>query len=336
MESSKVECECKIKNDINFFSDFHFDKNELIDELINIKKISNILVIKCYKLLFSSKGLKSNIGSYTLLMIITINIICSIFFFKKGYNLLLNKIKKIIETKFKNKNTNIPPKRKGKKRRSSRKSNANIDIMNNNKITESNKIIKEKDKINDKVADEDKDKEKNNQISIELNDYELNSSSYEDAIKYDHRTYFEYYLSLIRTKQVVIFTFYTYNDYNSRILKIFLFLFSFGLFYIVNALFFNDSTMHQIYEDHGAFNFIYQIPQILYSTIISIVIRTILSLLSLSEKNIIEIKNQKNLEAANNTAKEKQKCLLIKFILFFIISFSFLALVLYILLLCCL
>ena len=82
--------------------------------------------------------------------------------------------------------------------------------------------------------------------------------------------------------------------------------------------------MHQIYEDHGVFNFIFQIPQIIYSTIISIVIRTLLSLLSLSEKNIIEIKNQETLETAKNTAKEKQKCLLIKFIIFFTISFSFL------------
>ena len=82
--------------------------------------------------------------------------------------------------------------------------------------------------------------------------------------------------------------------------------------------------MHQIYEDQGVFNFIYHIPQILYSTIISVVIKTILSLLSLSEKNIIEIKNQKNIEKANIVMKEKQKCLLIKFYIFFIISFLFL------------
>ena len=185
-------------------------------------------------------------------------------------------------------------------------------MLDDYKIYETNGSLKERNEINEKVEDKNKDKNndknediKNNKISIDMNDYELNSSSYEDAIKYDHRTYFEYYLSLIRTKQSVIFTFYTYKDYNSRIIKISLFLFSFGLFYIVNALFFNDSTMHQIYEDHGVFNFIFQIPQIIYSTIISIVIRTILSLLSLSEKNIIEIKNQETLEIANNTAKKK-------------------------------
>ena len=58
----------------------------------------------------------------------------------------------------------------------------------------------------------------------------------------------------------------------------------------VNALFFNDSTMHKIYQDKGKFDFIYQIPQILYSTIITAVISLLIKFLALSEKNIIDIK----------------------------------------------
>ena len=84
--------------------------------------------------------------------------------------------------------------------------------------------------------------------------------------------------------------------------------------------------MHKIYEDQGDFNFIYQIPQILYSTIISIVIKTILSFLSLTEKNIITIKSQKTLEMANTEMKKQKKCIYIKFIIFFIFNFIFLAL----------
>ena len=48
--------------------------------------------------------------------------------------------------------------------------------------------------------------------------------------------------------------------------------------------------MHKIYKDQGNFNFIYQIPQILYSLIISLIINSIISFLSLSEKNILLIK----------------------------------------------
>ena len=61
------------------------------------------------------------------------------------------------------------------------------------------------------------------------------------------------------------------------IIKICLFFFYFALSYTVNALFFNDAKMHKIYVDHGDFNFIYQIPQILFSTIIISIINIIVT-----------------------------------------------------------
>ena len=53
-----------------------------------------------------------------------------------------------------------------------------------------------------------------------------------------------------------VLTFYcNNNDYNSQIIKIFLFFFFFSIDFVINALFFNDDTMHKIYEDEGKFNF---------------------------------------------------------------------------------
>ena len=124
------------------------------------------------------------------------------------------------------------------------------------------------------------------------NDTELNSLKYKDALKFDKRTYIQYYCSLIKKKQLLIFTFYPMNDYNSIIMKICLLLFSFVLYCIVNALFFNDSTMHKIYEDHGDFNIIYNIPQIIYSSCISVSIGIIVKKLSLSEDNVLTIKKE--------------------------------------------
>ena len=155
-----------------------------------------------------------------------------------------------------------------------------------------------------------------------MNDYELNSLDYEEALKIDKRTYIQYYISLLKTKHLFIFTFYTKDDYNSKVIKIGLFFFFFALYYIVNALFFNDSTMHKIYEDNGSFNFIYQLPNILYSTIISIAINTIVKKLSLTEKNILEIIKEKG--DLSEKILRKIKYFRIKFILFFILSFIFL------------
>ena len=160
-------------------------------------------------------------------------------------------------------------------------------------------------------------------IGDTLNDYEINSLKYQEALKLDKRTYFEYYLSLLKRKQILIFTFYLSNDYNSKSIKICLFLFSFALSYTVNALFFNDSTMHKIYVDKGKYDFIYQISNILLSTIISTIISTLIKFFSLTEIKIIELKQKSNQKDKN---MKKKKCINIKFIFFFIFDFLFLIL----------
>ena len=153
-------------------------------------------------------------------------------------------------------------------------------------------------------------------------DKEINSFNYEKARQFDNRTYIQYYASLIRTKHLLIFSFFTKNDYNSRINKICHFFFSFALFYTINSFFFQDSEIHKIYEDKGSFDFIYQIPQIIYSTIISSIITFITKFLSLSDSKIISLKESKNID---NFSKALTN-LLIRFILFYILDFLLLLL----------
>ena len=78
--------------------------------------------------------------------------------------------------------------------------------------------------------------------------------------------------------------------------------------------------MHKIYQDKGEFNFLYQLPQILYSTLISRFIDTFIRSFALTQENIVELKRK-------IIRKEKIKytkffqILKIKFILFFISTF---------------
>ena len=129
-----------------------------------------------------------------------------------------------------------------------------------------------------------------NNNELFFTDLEINSFSFEEAILNDKRTFFQYYISLIKTKQLLIFTFYPNNDNNSKIIKICLFLFSISSLYLINALFFTDKTMHKIYVNRGIFDFIYLIPQMIYSTIISSIINALVKFLSLINKIIINIK----------------------------------------------
>ena len=135
-------------------------------------------------------------------------------------------------------------------------------------------------------------------------DFELNDLSYNNAIKIDKRTYCQYYLSLIRTKHLFFFSFCPTFDYNSQIIKIFLFFFEFVLSFVVNALFFNDETMHKIYQDKGSFDLFYNLPQILLSTLISVFIDELIQTFALTDSNLINFKH--NINKKNISIKKKR------------------------------
>ena len=162
-----------------------------------------------------------------------------------------------------------------------------------------------------------------NEIVV-YNDYKINSLEYIDALKYDKRTLFQYYFSLLKTKILVLFSFYPNDDYNSQIIKIFLFFFSFDLYYTVNALFFTEQTIHDIYKNSGKFDFIYHLPQILFSSIISSIVNALIKFFSLIQKNILEIKDEKDPNNYKFKLPKIINCIKIKLFFFFILSFIFL------------
>ena len=156
---------------------------------------------------------------------------------------------------------------------------------------------------------------------ININDEEMNSLEYEIATSMDKRTFFQYYISLLKKKHLILFTFYPANDYNLMTVKISLLLLAFSLYFTINGFFFSDETMNKINENKGEFNFLFQIPQILYSSIISGIINMLLKLLSLSERQMLKIKLEKDFLNAQKNSKQINIFLNIKLVLFFILSF---------------
>ena len=155
----------------------------------------------------------------------------------------------------------------------------------------------------------------------DMNDEELNSLEYEKALIYDKRTMFQYYWSLLKKDNLILFTFLPTNDYNLISLKMTLFILSISLEVTINAFFFTDDTMHEIHENNGEFDLIYQIPQILYSSIISTIVNSLLQKLALSEDSFLNLKRTKDYEKVVEDYENIKKCLLIKFFIFILISF---------------
>ena len=55
----------------------------------------------------------------------------------------------------------------------------------------------------------------------------------------------------------------------------------------------NDDTMHKIYQDRGEFDIIYNLPQIIYSTLISYILDILVKFFALSQNYIVQLKNIK-------------------------------------------
>ena len=291
-KNNKSNCECEVKKTFKDLKSITIDKDKLLNNFIDFKSTMNIDIILCIDTLFNFDGIKNNIGSYITMTDIIITIINCILFYVKGYKTLFFKIKSIIKEKSNaiinnvptlnncdiisnnkeeksnelnlNKNT-APPKRNKDKNSldlnlSDNKIYSNLKInmtpnMSSNTYKNINISIMNQNLNNEKI-----EKNKSKYKSLEnYTDNEINSLAYKQAVNLDRRTFSQYYISLLKTKHILIFSFYT-NDYNSKIIKITLLLFTFTLLYTVNSLFFQDSTIHKIYEDYGAFNFIYQMP----------------------------------------------------------------------------
>ena len=82
-----------------FMSSFAFmkiDKKKLLENFKDIKNIANLNLLKCVNVLFSKKGILTNVGFYIYNSIIIFHAIIFILFYKKKLFLLIDKIKSLI------------------------------------------------------------------------------------------------------------------------------------------------------------------------------------------------------------------------------------------------
>ena len=362
----KVNCSCKVKDSSSSFKNMKINKSKLLQNFVDIKNIANINILICYKSLFSKTGLLNNIGNYIISFVIILHIISIFIFYTNQLSKIKNKINFIIfETKIHMSNNNITKsiKARGEKRykkniedgktylNSKQNKRRKKEICNilKNKIKNNRKFKKLKSKnvrkinyskcFNSKSKNnyimkvnasrkktKTKIKQKSNKKNLNFDIDKINLMSYNMALIYDKRSFCQYYLSLLKTKHNLIFSFCYNADYNSQIIKIDSFFIGFTMFYAVNTLFFNDDTMHQIYENNGIFDFEYQLPITVYSSLISIILDSLLSFLALSNDEILSLKEIVGKEKIIKMGKKLKQTLKIKFFFYFIISFFLLLL----------
>ena len=257
---------------------------------------------------------------------------------KKKNSITYNISRKEELAKIKKKKSSANPIKKLTRRKSLKNqdnSNTNSNVKSITRLTlKENKIVfnferkKRKKNASSKIIkknniNEEQYKPKNINMLL-YNDFELNTMDYNDALNIDKRTLWQYYCSLIRTKQPIMFSFFPNKDYNITVIKVCLFFFSFSIYFALNTFFFNFTVIHKIYEEEGNYNFLLFIPQIMYSFIISYFINILIKYFVLSERNLLELKKEKVLTVAKEKSKKIENNLIIKNTCYFIIGFIFL------------
>ena len=368
-------CDCPVKTEINL-DITRQDLFEIIEQedqkIVHEEKISNIKSMKCFKYTFSKDGFKGNWCSYFMMLMIVGFIIVGILWFMKGQDILLTKIRIILDyillklgykhdENFRKKFEELKNKYKDNEldeepviinnEGEQQKEVENNNIEENNNIIPDDKnneikdeYIKQSDKINNNeiefirkkgpkknillqrsiVINKDKDKE---DIIIEkkekeeyLTDIEKDLLSYERAKKLDKRTYCGYYWSLLKLRQLIIFTFFSFNDFNLFLVKLFSFflLLSFNLAY--NAIFFFDKVINDIYDDRGKYSLKLQILNIFISSILFSFTIILIRFIIISHKKLIKLKNMDVYQEAQKESFSIHNCLIITYIIYYIVG----------------
>ena len=129
-ETSTAECNCNVKTNeiVTDLSKISFDKSEFFDGFYSTLYNSNFRVLKCIKLLFSSKGIKSNYGFYIMTFLLVSFIAFIIVHLIVGQTRIINIINNIMNSKGISDNNNDI---EDKKDEIEKESNRELTLQNN-------------------------------------------------------------------------------------------------------------------------------------------------------------------------------------------------------------
>ena len=298
-------CKCTVKDSISGKSEYGITPMVIPDDFYKkYAGYSNIKAFKCASQVFSLSGQKKNFGSYVLLVCLVSFIAVVVLYFVKG----TKKLDSIFENLYTCKKVANPP--KPEKPSDSQEVDNDKEEKNQEKMKQGYEVMVPPDNIDPQ----------NMKIDLELNEEELNSAEYSVACENDKRSFWRYYWSLLKLKQLFIFTFYTKTDHNLPIVKYALFILFLSFYFAFTALFFNDSIMRALYIYKGNTDAAVHIPNIVMSSICCLIMSFIVRFVTLSERDISKVVHERNPDQRKGLAEKTKIALKVKILILFIIS----------------
>ena len=91
----KAKCSCNVKTTLSL-DNHELDSKDILKNFIDINKITNIQIVKCYRIVFRINNIKNNYGFFIIFFIFILYFICIFVFYCKSLNILIDEIINII------------------------------------------------------------------------------------------------------------------------------------------------------------------------------------------------------------------------------------------------
>ena len=356
--SMEVECECQTTSE-GF--DALLEENEMLGQFKDLFENSNLYMFTCYKNIFRFSMFFGNYGS----MIIISCVISYIGLYIIFYCVQLEQVYACINTYV----SNPPPvqkkvdKTKGlnvnrvintnTKQQQQPRTNVYQLSSDNKKLTMYNDDIDIRTSMAD-ISEKGMIKKYSRQTSIDAkssteltqsqnkdtndnnntvsNVFELNEMDYDEAIKYDKRSYLRFLLDLIIQNNIIFCTIlgkYVFYPISLRIITL---IFVLSGFFFFNGVFFSEEYITQRYNSKSKLNFVYiiqnELEKSIYSSLLVMILEKLVMIVVSINSDFYKIINNKDDD--NNFSKQIRnivlsfkKRLLILFIIIIILSIFF-------------
>ena len=172
-------------------------------------------------------------------------------------------------------------------------------------------------------------------INVDQNEYifaeylskSTDEMDFNDALKYDKRSFKEAFIELISEKIMTVNTFFMSEPLKPFLVKLVIYLLYINLFLIINGLFFSEdyiSTVYYLEKKDKFFSFVPRsITRFLYTMAVSVIINFMINCFFIEEKRIkrIFIREKDNQKILKKEVASLSNLLKKRLIIFFIITF---------------
>ena len=155
---------------------------------------------------------------------------------------------------------------------------------------------------------------------------ELNDLPFDKAINIDKRNFCQYYGNILLISHIILNVFFRYNDYNLFTVKFGLFLMTFPINLTFNILFYTNKNIKLTYirSMNDLSMFWDNLTNSIYSSILSTTLLIILKFIADTHKTVRNLRKISDMDKAKDKAQCLLRCIKLRIIIYYILSFIFL------------